>query len=101
VGDAVLRLGDDVAVPDRRLDEDLMTGRPQRHSKTKAAKKSERRKKFCPRCGSTEVQWARGLPQLWSIWECKQCGYRGAFIVEDSRLAEKVRERFLKTVKED
>jgi DNA-directed RNA polymerase subunit M len=100
VGDAVLYVGDDDAVPDRRLDEDLMTGRPQKRSNTKAAKKSDRRKKFCPRCGSTEVQWASGLPQLWSIWECRQCGYRGAFIVEDGGLAEKVREKFLKTVKE-
>ncbi|HUV98000.1 MAG TPA: hypothetical protein VMW14_00675 [Candidatus Paceibacterota bacterium] len=94
-------MGDDVAVPDRHLDEDLMTGRPQKHSKTKAAKTSEKRKKFCPRCGSTEIQWASGLPQLWSIWECRRCGYRGAFIVEDGKLAEKVRERFSKTIKED
>jgi len=54
----------------------------------------ERRVKFCPRCGSTDVFWASGLPQLWSIWECRNCGYRGAFVIEDSKLAEKIRDDF-------
>jgi len=61
----------------------------------------EKRVKFCPKCGSTNLQWASGLPQLWAIWECKDCGYRGAFIVEDSKLAEKIKEKFLKTVKKE
>jgi len=52
--------------------------------------------KFCPKCGSAEVCWASGLPQLWSIWECKECGYRGALVIEDSELATKIRERYLK-----
>ncbi|MCK4477657.1 hypothetical protein KAU88_03915 [Candidatus Bathyarchaeota archaeon] len=64
-------------------------------------KKEKKRVKFCPKCGSTDIQWASGLPQLWSIWECRDCGYRGAFIVEDGRLAEKIREKFLKRVKEE
>lgn len=46
---------------------------------------------FCPRCGSTNVFWALGLPQLWSIWECRYCGYRGAFILRDGKLAKKLR----------
>jgi predicted RNA-binding Zn-ribbon protein involved in translation (DUF1610 family) len=46
---------------------------------------------FCPKCGSTNVFWASGLPQLWSIWECRRCGYRGAFILKDGKLAEKIR----------
>jgi ribosomal protein S27AE len=29
--------------------------------------------KYCPRCGSTNIFWASGLPQLWSLWECKEC----------------------------
>jgi len=29
-------------------------------------------------------------------WECRNCGYRGAFIVEDSKLAEKIRENISK-----
>jgi predicted RNA-binding Zn-ribbon protein involved in translation (DUF1610 family) len=51
---------------------------------------------FCPKCGSTDVFWASGLPQLWSVWECRSCGYRGAFIVRDGGLAEKPREDFSK-----
>lgn len=47
---------------------------------------------FCPKCGSTDVFWASGLPQLWSLWECRNCGYRGAFILKDGKLAEKLRE---------
>jgi len=58
----------------------------------------EKRKRaiFCPRCGSTNIFWASGLPQLWSIWECKDCGYRGAFIIEDGKLAEKIRIEYLR-----
>jgi len=62
-------------------------------------KRIERRVKFCPKCGSTEIFWASGLPQLWSIWECRECGYRGAFVVEDSKLAEKIRQDYLKREK--
>jgi ribosomal protein S27AE len=47
--------------------------------------------KFCPKCGSIEVFWASGLPQLWSIWECKKCGYRGPLIIGEEKLAEKLR----------
>jgi len=63
-------------------------------------KKNEKvRAKFCPKCGSTNLFWASGLPQLWSVWECRECGYRGAFIVEDSKLARKIRENFLREAK--
>ena len=58
--------------------------------------KEERKAIFCPRCGSKNIFWASGLPQLWSIWECRECGYRGAFIIEDSRLAEKIRSEYFK-----
>ena len=51
---------------------------------------------FCPKCGSTNVFWASGLPQLWSVWECRNCGYRGAFIVKDGKLAEKLKEDYTK-----
>ncbi len=64
-------------------------------------KKRKKRVKFCPKCGSTNVQWASGLPQLWSIWECKDCDYRGAFIVEDGKLGEKIREKILKAAEEE
>jgi predicted RNA-binding Zn-ribbon protein involved in translation (DUF1610 family) len=49
------------------------------------------RVKFCPRCGSVHIFWASGLPQLWSIWQCRDCGYRGALVIEDGKLAEKIR----------
>jgi DNA-directed RNA polymerase subunit M len=52
--------------------------------------------KFCPRCGSTEVFWAQGLPQLWSLWECHNCGYQGPVILEDGNLAEKLVEKWKK-----
>jgi predicted RNA-binding Zn-ribbon protein involved in translation (DUF1610 family) len=52
--------------------------------------------KFCPRCGSPEIYWARGLPQLWSIWECRNCGYHGAFIVEDGQMSKKLQEEYAK-----
>jgi predicted RNA-binding Zn-ribbon protein involved in translation (DUF1610 family) len=51
---------------------------------------------FCPKCGSPNIFWASGLPHLWSIWECRNCGYRGAFIVRDGELAVKVRENYAK-----
>lgn len=52
--------------------------------------------RFCPKCGSTNVYWASGLPQLWSVWECRDCGYRGSLIIEDGKLAERIRGRYLK-----
>ena len=60
----------------------------------KGAKK--RGVKFCPKCGSTEIYWARGLPQLWSMWECRNCGYYGAFVVEDGSLSKKLQEEYAK-----
>jgi len=56
----------------------------------------KRRVKFCPRCGSAEIHWARGLPQLWSIYECNNCGYHGAFIVEDGQMSKKLQEEYAK-----
>lgn len=47
--------------------------------------------KFCPKCGSTDVFWASGLPQFWSLWECRKCGFRGALILKDGKLAAKLR----------
>lgn len=50
--------------------------------------------KFCPKCGSTNVFYASGLPQLWSIWECRDCGYRGALILEDGEFGAKLGEEW-------
>jgi predicted RNA-binding Zn-ribbon protein involved in translation (DUF1610 family) len=64
-----------------------------------SVKNKQKAVKFCPKCGSTNIFWAHGLPQLWSLWECRECGYRGAFIIEDSKLAEKIKEDYLKAKK--
>jgi transposase-like protein len=61
--------------------------------------KSSKRTKYCPTCGSTNIFWASGLPQLWSLWECKKCGYRGALVVEDGDLGAKLREEWKKNSK--
>jgi len=67
----------------------------------KAKNKPKTRKRgvtFCPKCGSTNILWASGLAQLWSIWECKVCRYRGAFILEDGKLADKLQEAYTKKI---
>lgn len=51
---------------------------------------------FCPKCGSTDIFFASGLPQLRSIWDCRKCGYRGALILEDGKLAAKLEEEYAK-----
>jgi ribosomal protein L37AE/L43A len=50
------------------------------------------RRKFCPKCGSTNINFL--IFYRPSIWKCLRCGYEGAFIVEDSRLAEKIQKRY-------
>jgi len=59
-----------------------------------------KRTKYCPRCGSTKVFWASGLPQMWSLWDCKNCGYRGVLIIEDGKAAAKLRKDFERKKKE-
>ena len=58
------------------------------------------RVKFCPTCGSTKIFWASGLPQLWSLWECRECGYKGALVLEDSKMAAKLRKEWEKKLQE-
>jgi ribosomal protein S27AE len=50
--------------------------------------------KFCPRCGSKEIGWP--LPHDRQKWECKECGYVGAFIIDDGVIAEEIRKEYLK-----
>ncbi len=57
--------------------------------------------KFCPRCGSTDVFWAQGMPQLWSLWQCRNCHYRGPLILEDGNMAEKLQEEWDKKKHEE
>ena len=58
--------------------------------------KKTRSHSYCPKCGSIEVFWAQGMPQFWSLWQCRQCGYHGAFILEDGNLALKLRDEWKK-----
>jgi len=48
--------------------------------------------KFCPNCGSSNIDWT--LPQTWSKWQCRDCGYIGAFIVEDGRIADQIQKEY-------
>ena len=48
--------------------------------------------KYCPKCGSSNIEWV--LPQDWSKWECRDCGYMGSFIIEDGKIAEKIRKDY-------
>ena len=50
--------------------------------------------KFCPRCGSTDIGWV--LPYDRQKYECKDCGYVGALIVEDGKMADAVRKEYIK-----
>jgi predicted RNA-binding Zn-ribbon protein involved in translation (DUF1610 family) len=60
----------------------------------KAARPSEKYMLYCPRCGSAGLKWASGLPQLWSIYDCSNCGYRGSLVVKNGELSAKLRKKF-------
>ncbi|HDN68447.1 hypothetical protein B6V00_04015 [ANME-1 cluster archaeon ex4572_4] len=45
--------------------------------------------KFCPKCGSNNLNY---LPWLGEIYECRDCGYRGALVVEDGEMAEALKD---------
>jgi ribosomal protein L37AE/L43A len=56
--------------------------------KTRREEKLAGRMKFCPKCGSTNLN-----VQVFyrpSIWKCLNCGYEGALILENSKQAEKL-----------
>jgi len=36
------------------------------------------------------------LPQVWSKWECRDCGYVGVFIIEDGKIADAIKKEYLK-----
>ena len=50
--------------------------------------------KFCPRCGSKNIGWP--LPHDRQKWECKDCGYIGAFVIEDGEIAKEIQKDYLK-----
>lgn len=56
--------------------------------------KEEREMLYCPRCGSPNVEWL--LPQIWSKWVCRDCGYIGVLILEDGKIAAELRKEWKK-----
>jgi ribosomal protein L37AE/L43A len=48
--------------------------------------------KFCPKCGSPNINCLVFFRP--SIWKCLDCGYEGAFIVEDGQLADEIQKRY-------
>jgi len=71
-----------------------MAAKPTR--KHEKSRKTRFAAKFCPRCGSTNVFWSQGMPQFWSLWDCKNCGYHGALILENGNMAKKLQEEWKK-----
>ena len=61
------------------------------NAKSKEQEEVLRRMKFCPECGSTNINFLVFYRP--SIWKCLDCGYEGALIVEDGKVAEKIRKR--------
>lgn len=55
--------------------------------------------KYCPRCGSLNIEWV--LPQDWSKWECKHCGYIGPMVIEDGKLADEIKKDYEKHKRKD
>ncbi len=53
---------------------------------------TEREMLYCPVCGSPNVEWL--LPQMWSKWVCKDCGYIGVLILEDGKIAAELRKEW-------
>ncbi len=54
----------------------------------------DRKMLYCPKCGSPNVEWF--LPQMWSKWVCKDCGYMGVLILEDGKIAAELRKEWKK-----
>ena len=55
--------------------------------------------KFCPRCGSKNIGWL--IPHDRQKWQCKDCGYIGAFIIDDGKIADEIRKDYINKEKKD
>lgn len=53
---------------------------------------------FCPRCGSHRLYYFVGGRGGW-IYECKDCGYHGSVVIEDSQIAADLRKRWKRDLK--
>jgi DNA-directed RNA polymerase subunit M len=67
-------------------------------AKTKENEQVAGRMKFCPVCGSANINFVVFYRP--SIWKCLNCGYEGAFIVEDGKLGAKIRQDYQKALGE-
>jgi len=76
----------------------------QKWSYKKSLKEAKRREKvlatvkFCPKCGSANIKVLAFYRP--STWKCLNCGYEGAFILEDSNMAEMIRNHYRKKKQE-
>ncbi len=67
-----------------------------RTTKTTDSRTKKRGAKFCPRWDLQKHLLGPRPATTWSIWECRNCGYHGAFIVEDGKMATKIQEEYTK-----
>lgn len=49
---------------------------------------------YCPKCGSARITYFLGSC-AGQIYECRDCGYRGSFVIEDGRMAKETRRRWI------
>jgi ribosomal protein L37AE/L43A len=61
-------------------------------TKSKEQERLLGRLKFCPKCGSSNINCLVFFRP--SIWKCLDCGYEGAFMVEDGQLADEIQKRY-------
>jgi predicted transport protein/transposase-like protein len=57
--------------------------------------------KICPRCGSDNVDWFDLTRRDHSLWLCETCGHIGFIIEGDKKLIRKIRENYIKNLKEE
>lgn len=61
----------------------------------KEESKKPRGRLYCPRCGSSNLFYYLGS-YVGQIYECKECGYRGSFVIEDSSIGVEIRKKWIK-----
>ncbi len=84
----------------REIDSLLEQKWESKKSVEKARREEElsRRVMYCPKCGSANINFLVFYRP--SVWRCLDCGYEGVFVLEDSKLAEKIRRRHTRANKE-
>lgn len=59
----------------------------------KEESKKPKGKLHCPRCGSYRLFYFIGF-KAGQIFVCKDCGYQGALVIEDGKIAVEIRRRW-------